>query len=236
MCRAGAFLFAGMSMIQFASIAMADDRVFPKPEQLSLIKEFPDPLKSLAGRRIETREQWRNERRPELLALFEHYMYGEWPKIATSVYGKVVRSDPKALDGKATLREVTVEIADGCPPIHLLLVTPNGAKDWAPAFVGMNFCGNHAIVKDPLVRIPDVWMYAGPGVVNNRATEAGRGAQFATWSVDQIVQRGYALATFYNGDVDPDETDKRGGMRPFLASKGVRTATIAAWAWGYVGR
>jgi hypothetical protein len=219
-------------MTHYPGTTLAADRVFPEPEQLPVVKGFPDPLISLSGKTIATREEWLNERRPELRALFEHYMYGDWPNFETNVAGKIVRSDSAALGGKATLREVTVTIAVGCPPIHLLLVTPNGAQKPLPTFVGMNFCGNHAIVKDPHVRIPDAWMYPGPGVTDHKATEAGRGVQFDTWSVDQIIDRGYALATFYNGDVDPDEKDKRGGMRPFLASKGVHTATIAAWAWG----
>ena len=232
MRRALQFVFVGFVMAPIGNNAAAADRVFLEPDQLPVIKEFPDPLTSFAGKRIATREEWFDERRRELRSLFEHYMYGDWPNIPTNVAGRLVRSDPKALGGKATLRELTVTIAEGCPPIHLLLVTPNGAKGPVPAFVGMNFCGNHAIVKDSQMRIPDAWMYPGPGVHENRATEAGRGAQFDTWSVDQIIDRGYAFATFYNGDVDPDVPDKRGGMRPFLASQGVHTATIAAWAWG----
>jgi (4-O-methyl)-D-glucuronate---lignin esterase len=226
------FLFAGICMTSLANLAVATDGAFPEPNELPEIKEFSDPLVSFAEKRSATREQWFNQRRPELRALFQHYMYGEWPGFPTNVTGMIVRTDSAALGGKATLREVTVTIAEGCPPIHLLLVTPNGTKGPTSLFVGLNFCGNHAIVKAPQVRIPDTWMYPGPGVEKNRATEAGRGAQFDTWSVDQIVERGYALATFYNGDVDPDENDRRGGMRPFLASKGVHTATIAAWAWG----
>jgi (4-O-methyl)-D-glucuronate---lignin esterase len=40
------------------------------------------------------------------------------------------------------------------------------------------------------------------------------------------------VATFYNGDVDPDRKDAREGMRPWLEQKGVKTSTIMAWAWG----
>src|SRR5262249_59403850 len=43
--------------------------------------------------------------------------------------------------------------------------------------------------------------------------------------------RGYAVATFYNGDIDPARPDVRGGVRPLLP-KDLDTATIACWAWG----
>jgi hypothetical protein len=82
-------------------------------------------------------------------------------------------------------------------------------------------------------------MYDGhPGVKDNRATEEGRGKEKDVWALEQSIDRGYAVATFYNGDVDPDQKDKRGGLRPFLperkedADAGRATATIMAWAWG----
>ncbi|HZT80758.1 MAG TPA: acetylxylan esterase, partial [Gemmataceae bacterium] len=122
-------------------------------------------------------------------------------------------------------------------PVHLLLVVPNNRKGPAPVFVGMNFCGNHALVDDPNVRVPTCWMYPGhPGVKNNRASEAGRGKEKDVWALEQSIDRGYAVATFYNGDIDPDQKDRREGVRPILdmreVAPGERTATIMAWAWG----
>src|ERR1700685_2974903 len=133
-------------MTSLANLAVATDGAFPEPNELPEVKEFSDPLVSFAEKRSATREQWFNQRRPELRALFQHYIYGEWPGFPTNVTGKIVRTDSAALGGKATLREVTVTIAEGCPPIHLLLVTPNETKGPTSVFVGLNFCGNHAIV------------------------------------------------------------------------------------------
>ena len=45
------------------------------------------------------------------------------------------------------------------------------------------------------------------GVKDNKATEAGRGKSKDVWAIDQAIARGYAVATFYNGDVDPDPDD-----------------------------
>ena len=82
-------------------------------------------------------------------------------------------------------------------------------------------------------------MYPGhPGVKDNRATEEGRGKEKHVWALEQSIDRGYAVATFYNGDIDPDDKEKRAGIRPFLveskadAASGRSTATIMAWAWG----
>src|SRR5205085_881386 len=106
-------------------------------------------------------------------------------------------------------------------------------------FVGMNFTGNHTVVADPAVRLPSAWVYPNrKGVVNNRATDAGRGTEVETWALDRSVDRGYAVATFYSGDVDPDRPDVREGVQPHVAKLGTTRpgphdwGTIAAWAWG----
>jgi hypothetical protein len=210
---------------------------FPEVSMLPAHPDLPDPLVMLDGSRVTTREQWFNKRRPELKELFQHYMYGYLPA-PEKIEAKLEREDRKALGGKATLREVTIRFGPtGTPPIHLLLVVPNERKGPTPVFVGMNFSGNHALVKDPAVRLPTVWMYPGhPGVKDNRATDAGRGAETDVWDLEGAVDRGYAVATFYNGDVDPDRPDVREGIQPHL-KPGEKPGphdwgTIAAWAWG----
>jgi hypothetical protein len=211
---------------------------FPDVSQLPARAELPDPLVMLNGQRVTSRDQWFNERRPELKALFQHYMYGYLPPAPKKISAKVEHEDPQAFGGKATLREIAISYGPaGAPPIHLLLVVPNARKGPAPVFVGMNFCGNHALVDDPRIRVPTVWMYPGPGVKNNRATEAGRGKQANVWAIEQSIDRGYAVATFYNGDIDPDETNVRGGVQPLLRKKTGKPGphdwgTIALWAWG----
>jgi hypothetical protein len=211
---------------------------FPEVAKLPAHAELPDPLVMLDGTRVTSKEQWFDKRRPELRALFQHYMYGYLPA-PLKIEAKVEREDRKALDGKATLREVTIAFGPPeTPRIHLLLVVPNDRKGPAPCFVGMNFSGNHALVKDPAVRLPTVWMYdRKPGVKDHRATEEGRGTQLDVWALDQSIARGYAVATFYNGDIDPDRADKREGIQPHLRKPDDKPGphdwgTIAAWAWG----
>jgi len=213
---------------------------FPDPDKLPSRPEFPDALVMLDGTKITTKEQWEKKRRPELKALFQHYMYGVQPKAPDKVEARVLHEDDKAFGGKATLKEIALTIGPAdAPPIYLLLVVPNERKGPAPAFVGITFCGNHALVEDPKIHMPTSWMYPGhPGVKDNRATEAGRGKEKDVWALEQSIDRGYAVATFYNGDIDPDQKDKREGIRPFLQETKSdhyyrrSTGTIMAWAWG----
>src|SRR5262245_20697276 len=172
--------------------------MLPEPDKLPAVKELPDPLVALDGTKIETAEQWNKVRRPELKKLFQHYMYGDLPA-APKVDARVVRTDDNALDGKAVLSEVTLNLPGGA--IHLLLVLPKERKGPVPVFVGLNIQGNHALLDDPKIRLPDAWMYPGrkgeKGVKDNKALDAGRGTAKDVWAIDQAIARGYGVATFY---------------------------------------
>jgi hypothetical protein len=226
---------AAFVVIVFAAATFA---AMPTADQLPVCAELPDPLVMFDGRRVVRREQWVKERRPELKDLFQHYMYGYLPP-PLPVTATVDRTDSQALGGKATLREVTVSFGPaGTPPIHLLLMVPNQRRGPAPVFLGLNFGGNHAVIADPKVALPTAWVPARlPGVKDNRATDAGRGTQVDVWAIEQSIDRGYAVATFYSGDVDPDRPDARDGIQPHIAKMLTKPGpdswgTIAAWAWG----
>ena len=143
------------------------------------------------------------------------------PPARLKIESTIERVDKNFFGGKATKKEVTIAFGPpDAPRIHLLLVVPNDRKKPAPVFVGLNFCGNHALVSDPTVRVPAGWMYANyPGVTNNHATEAGRGTQVDVWAIEQSIDRGYAVATFYSGDLEPDRPDAPEGIRAYYAHR-----------------
>jgi hypothetical protein len=134
--------------------------------------------------------------------------------------------------GKATKKQVTISLGDpDTPKIQLLLVIPNKRTSPAPAFVGLNFCGNHAVLDDPDIPLPKGWVPSScKGCVDNHATDAGRGSQVDTWALEQSIDRGYAVALFYNGDVEADRPEAPGGVR--AAYRDYDWGGIAAWAWG----
>ncbi len=214
---------------------------FPAAEQLKPQAELPDPLIKMNGQPVASSREWVKQRRPELQALFEHYMYGPIPPAPAHSRTELVGQYADFLGGKATLKLLRIETGPtGAPRIDLMLVVPNERQKPAPVFLALNFCGNHALSDDPRVPLSQSWMYDfSKGCTNHVATEAARGAQSADWPLAEIVRRGYALASFYNGDIDSDRADVSSGLYAWLAggdpgrNNPTNRGSIAAWAWGF---
>jgi hypothetical protein len=202
---------------------------------------LPDPLRLLDGRPVREASDWREQRRPEVLRLFEEHVYGRSPAPSPTVRYRVVEEDTHALGGRATRRQVRV-LLDGSeegPAFEILLYIPSSATRPVPAFLGLNFNGNHSIHPDTGIRLASSWVAEGPGVVGHRATEAARGSDAASWPVERILDRGYALATACYHDLEPDHPDGwKEGVRahfgPGLTGPLGPSdwGAIGAWAWG----
>src|SRR5438309_2038161 len=83
---------------------------FPEAGQLPARAELPDPLVMFDGRPVTSPERWVKGRRPELKALFQHYMYGQIPPAPDLQAASIAREDRGFLGGKATLKEVTISL------------------------------------------------------------------------------------------------------------------------------
>jgi hypothetical protein len=204
---------------------------------------LPDPLAMCDGTRVADADTWRAKRRPEIVELFRTYVYGRSPigRPADMTF-KVFDLDRAALSGLATRKQVSVRFTgekDG-PMMDILIYLPNGGAKPAPIFVLLNFGGNHAICSDPAIKLSQGWMRpGGAGVADNRATEESRGRDSAGYPVEEILKRGYGLATIYYGDIDPDFHDGfKNGVHPLFDKliDGKRApdawGSICAWAWG----
>jgi hypothetical protein len=205
---------------------------------------LPDPLLSVAGKQITDAVQWQKERRPEIVRLFQEHVYGRSPVPPRTIEFEVTSVDNQALGGKATRKQVTIFLTGekSGPKMDLLLYLPNSARKPVPAFLGLNFYGNNCVDSDPGIDLSRRWMRPTKevGIMNNRATEATRGAHASKWQVALVLDRGYALATAYYGDIEPDFSQGwKMGLRGALSEHGTNTmfkpddwGAIGAWAWG----
>ncbi|HVX66757.1 MAG TPA: hypothetical protein VHA11_09160 [Bryobacteraceae bacterium] len=202
---------------------------------------LPDPLVLASGERVTSARMWNEKRRPELLRLFEQNVYGRAPTGSGGMRFEMTDVDVHAMGGKAIRKEVTIYFTDreDGPQLHLLVYVPRPTVKPVPVFLGLNFGGNQAVARDPGITLSEAWTREGPGVVDHRATEATRGAEAQRWQAEQIVARGYGLATACYNEIEPDNNDgfdqgvrvlfyKPGQTRPAPDEWGA----IAAWAWG----
>jgi hypothetical protein len=233
------FVLSVFTVSLTVSCVTTPTRNFPDAATLPVQPAFPDPLTLRDGRRVTSRDQWERERRPELKALFQHYMYGQIPK-AMHMEVKTLRVHRDFLGGKATLKLISLDAGHGGPVIDLMLVVPNKRPGPAPVFLAMNFCGNHALTTDPRVPLTRGWLYSScKGCSNNVATGAARGGQAQDWPLARLVERGYALASFCTSDIDSDRKEVSDGIYAWLAgadpakNNPTNRGSIAAWAWGF---
>ena len=164
---------------------------------------LPDPLVFGNGKALKNSKEW-PARRSELLRIFEKEMYGKVPEGKVNSSFSEISKDENACNGLAVRKEVRLILNRGGKEVslYLLIYLPKSTKK-SPVFLGYNFNGNHTISIDPQIRICTSWVRNNPaqGITDNHATEAARGIDAASWPVDEIIKRGYGVATLYYGDV-----------------------------------
>ena len=185
-----------------------------QPQPLSLTqRHLPDALTLTSGEKVTSAAQW-PARRQELLELFRTHIYGRAPiQRPDDLKFQVEKSDARAMNGAATLKQIAIEYGGpgGHGTIHLVLFVPNQRTAPAPTFL----------------------------LMSNRSTDnidPTRQKRDDFWPAEAIIARGYAAAAFSLSDVDPDNDDgfRNGAHGIFDGEKRADDAwgTIAAWAWG----
>ncbi len=204
---------------------------------------LPEVLRAGDGTLVTNKEQWVKSRRGEVMELFRSHVYGRTPQTpATAAEVLAIKAD--ALGGLATRTLVRIHIPSvpKWEGIQMMVYAPNGVAAPVPVFVGLSFQGNHAVSTEPDVPLSTRWMRPSKdrGVVDNRATEEARGKESSRWPLEMILKRGYAVATAYYGDIEPDHAEGwKSGLRAALSADGAETkwkeddwGAIGAWAWG----
>ncbi|MDD3588197.1 MAG: acetylxylan esterase [Thermoguttaceae bacterium] len=202
---------------------------------------LPDPLVLNNGYRVTDAKQWQTVRRPQLLELFAEYEYGHTPGGKPKEFAVEKISESKALDGKAIMRQITLKFSSDpkIPKLHVLMFVPADAKGPVPAFVGLNFKGNHTVCNDPNIVTGMIWdEQFDPAALPRQAKEEERGTQHSRWEPEFLVENGFALLTAYYQDIDVDVNDEftRGIHLLYNKDSNARRTDsqwgkIGSWAW-----
>ena len=221
--------------------AIAPGERWPDPSDLPEVTELPPVLEMFDGTPVTTAKKWQQERRPELISLFQHYMYGIPPEAPANFSYTADYINNNMLGGKATLKLVTLRFGPPeTPPVSLMLMLPNNRKGPAPVFIGLNFTGNHTTADFREIPLTTAWVNKSwMGGDDFAANDDQRGIRFFSWPFEMIIDRGYAVATMYAGEISPDynggyaEGVHRGWFNEGQEKPGRNEwGVIAAWAWG----
>ncbi len=236
---ASSILWLGCGTIFMADEIYSDEYNYDESKVPQFV--LPELLKAKDGSVITSAQEWTSVRRPEILQLFADHVFGNLPAGVDKLRTRVRSNKQGAVDGKATRREITVFFTDDDhgPQMDMLIYSPANASGPVPAFIGLNFNGNHSVEDDPSIHITSSWVRNNKelGITDNRAKESSRGKSASRWPLSDIIGAGYGLVTIYYGDIDPDFDDGfKNGIHAMWPDSENRTDTsggsISAWTWG----
>ena len=202
---------------------------------------LPELLECKDGRVVTSADEWKNIRRPEILADFEKLLYGRIPEKAVKVEYELLGEKKDAVNGKAVRKEVRIHFTGKNQQkfyLDILLYLPSKASGKVPVFVGLNFKGNHAVEKDPDLRLTG--LKYDPSAKGMQSAEKERGSRAHRFPLETIIDRGYALATACYHDIFPDRKDgwQDSIYTLFYSKKELKNpprekySAIGAWSWG----
>ena len=247
---AGVVILATVAVVGLNTLEPRDGRAeSPNLDESAVAPyQLPEVLAGQDGRPAATADDWKTRCRPHQLRLVEQNIYGtRLPSVPVTVVGDVERADVM-LAGDVPARRLQARLRLGepadAPTVAVLLYLPKelpqGSKA-APVFLGLNFLGNQAEHPDPGIWLARSWLPddKAAGIVEHEATDLSRGMHARRFPVEQMLIRGYGMATAYCGDIFPDRADGRPSSLPAATGQPAagegpsdEPGAIAAWAWG----
>lgn len=194
------------------SFSFAQERNVNYDEDQVVKYSLPEILVTGDNNQIKSVSDWESHRRSEILNLFKNEVYGQMPQDFDKMELSIFYSNTKAMDGKAHLKEVQIEVFKNNKSVQLSLVlfVPLEIKKPAPVFLLIN---NR----------------------NKRNTAPMRDTISEFWPAEEVIKAGYAVASFQVDDAAPDKEDAytQGVLQlyPEQLQKKNGMKAIGAWAW-----
>ena len=193
--------------------------------------DIPDPLTLNNGQKVTTAKTWWDERRPEIVEMFEKYVYGRVPAAVPKVTWTVTATDHEMIGFTPVIAKDLIGTVDNSSypaitvKIHMTLVTPANTKGPVPVlmmFGRAGFPAPHEPSAEEFERINKAWkallVQQDPSLndvfTKHPAWEPIRATPFqfpqltkdsdlpATW---QLIGAGWGFALFDTASVQADD-------------------------------
>ncbi len=230
--------------------------------------ELPELLRFADGRPVREAADW-PERRREILEVFAREMYGREPPAPEALEAELVEEGPTAA-GLGIRRQYRIWFREDRtgPRLDWLVVVPNrirGEKPEVrdgrvvcenaapvPVALFLNYRGNHALLDDPEVVIPEnVWVHFpesradGSFALRPEMRGCERDTRFRyAFPLEEFLARGMAVMSCCYGQISPDIDVETAGDPFRLHWSGVfdlwgardesrddNPTALGAWAW-----
>ncbi|WP_147918337.1 acetylxylan esterase [Ruania zhangjianzhongii] len=189
------------------------------------------------------RTTWENVVRPQVMAQFRDEIYGRVPEGRVELDWRLLEEG--RAPGGAIRRQIAVTLSGplGTLTVTVLVHLPVQAGG-VPAYLGLNFRGNHTCTLDDAVLRTGIDHPAQTGQIHydglREAFEIppARGSHAHRWPLERIAERGYAAITVSYLQVGPDHAGIfSSGLHTILSSTGSNDrpaeewGAIGMWAW-----
>ncbi len=203
---------------------------------------LPDPLVNPhSGFRATNALEWLEKVRPAVLDEVENF-YSPRPPRPYGMHFEVVESG-EAFGGKAVRKQIRIYVKGDTGEelsFGVLMYVPKGAEKPSPAFVNMNYYGNHTVADDPAILVDAFWIrdgeVGGYKFRGHTPSADARGVRKSRHPIEAMLDAGFAYLTFCYCEAFPDTSDASINSKNIsrIFSDAVhphkRTA-IAVWSW-----
>jgi len=195
---------------------------------------LPDPRVMQNGEKVTSEKMWMDERRPEILHLYETEQFGKCPSRGHTSF-KVIDKGTPVFDNNVIRKQITLYFTEDTSKYKadLALYLPANTTKPVPVFLMINFTPNTLRIKDPGLKPGMLWNREGKRV------PALEGRSFGYFDVEKYTSEGIGVASIYYGDIEPDFADGiKYGIRGHFLKDGEtwpapdEWGAISAWAWG----
>ena len=140
------FCFSGIILLE-QSVLFAQSKEWESDVIYSESKvpfyELQDPLVTIEGKRIKSKEEWLTVRRPQIMGMFASTIYGRVPEPESpiEVDYELLSEDKEFFDGRGTRKHILARYSNerGCVQMHIALFIPNHVKASVPVLLRLGF-------------------------------------------------------------------------------------------------
>ncbi|MEQ1819327.1 MAG: hypothetical protein ABL871_12030 [Terricaulis sp.] len=181
--------------------------------------------------------EWSTRRAPLLRAAFQDRIYGWLPDEGDAIVSERRAIRTTNYPDARSVEEVTVRLSANAQAIlfRAVVFLPQGHDGASPVVIVPNFCGNEAALgfSDRALN-HGAWLPERCRTLTNRSvTRFIHGQNIIRPPFGRLLRAGYAVVTYYPGEIVPDEPTLAAQAIARLPgqSRAPNVGAVGAWAW-----